>query len=246
MEFIVVFFIGFFVSVLGSMTSGIMAALSLGLLMFTGLSPLAALGVHRVGALSFQLSVFYKLLKHNQVVWSQVIPLTLIGVPAAFIGGFLVLSLDEELLGKIFGGLLLMFIPISVMWPHLGVHQHATSKLRKKIGYGLYALSSVWGSSVIIGVGFLTVYTHAYFLGNTILQTKATTKIPAFIKGVIVLSMFAYAGYVDWQLSLVFAAGMALGGYIGTHYAIKLGNMWLKNILLVTLTGMSIKLIFGL
>ncbi len=58
--------------------------------------------------------------------------------------------------------------------------------------------------------------------------------------------MFAYAGYVDWQLSLVFAAGMALGGYIGTHYAIKLGNMWLKNILLVTLTGMSIKLIFGL
>jgi uncharacterized membrane protein YfcA len=80
----------------------------------------------------------------------------------------------------------------------------------------------------------------------TLLQIKATDKIPNIIKGVVAVSVLAGAGLIDWKLGGAFFCGALLGGFIGTHYSIKIGDVWLRRILFLTVFVVAIKLLLGL
>jgi uncharacterized membrane protein YfcA len=58
--------------------------------------------------------------------------------------------------------------------------------------------------------------------------------------------VYAKADIVDWKLGGVFLVGAFIGAFVGTHYSIKIGDTWLKYILLLSVFLMSMKLIFGL
>ena len=201
--------------------------------------------MYKVGNVGFQLGGLINYLKAEKVLWNYALPLVGIGAVAAFIGGNIVLSVDETLLSKIIGLALFLFVPLSVFNPKLGIVARTVGIKSKTIGYCLYFLSSIWGSSFAIGAGLFNMINQTYFFGMTLLQVKGTAKIPGAVKSIIVLILFAHAGIVNWQLSLIFLVGMFLGSLLGTVYTIRIGDTWLRYFLLVTVFVLSIKLIFG-
>lgn len=246
MELLIIFIIGLAVSFFGSFTSGTVSMLSLTALMMTGLNPLVALGIHRFGLFGLDLGGLVEYTKNKQVVWKMVPILSGLGVLAAIVGSHIILQFDPEVLKKLIGIIAISFIPILLLRPKLGLVEYAVTSVRKKWGYVAYFLTTVWGSSFNIGVGIFILYTHLHFFGQTIIQTKATSKIPGLFKNITVLIVFFGAGFLDFQSGLVYLLGMFIGSTLATKVIVKIGNEWLRNILLVTIGLFSIKLILGL
>lgn len=246
MEFLLIFGAGVAVSFVSSLGSGILGMASLTVLLALGLSPLMALGTFRVASIGFSLGGLYHYIKAKKVVWSLLAPMIVFGAVGTFIGSNLVISLDEQVVGKVIGFALLLFIPVTLLKPKLGLVRETVSATRRWLGHVAFFLSSVWGGSITIGTGFLVLYSQAYFHGLTLLEVKGTNRIPNLLKTLVGIMVFGSAALIDWQTGVIFGAGMLVGSFIGTHYAIKLDDSWLRYILLGTIALFSLKLILGL
>ena len=246
MDLAVIFVIGFVASFFGSFTSSGASLLSFAFLGMYGLSPFAILGIFKVGAVGFQLGGLYNYAKADKIVWRYVLPLTLIGVAGSYVGANIVLSLNEIVLSKIIGIAMFLCVPFSLLKPTLGIQNVQVSNIKERVGYVMSFVTSIWGSSLVVGAGLLNMYSQMYFFGMTILEVRGTTKIPGLIKSVVVLWLFIKADIINWHLALIFLCGTFLGSLVGTHYSVKIGDTWLRYILLVSVLIVSVKLIFGL
>ena len=108
-----------------------------------GLPPHLVLGTHRVGLIGSDIGGLIRYLRSGKILWNLVLPFTLIGLCGAYIGARIVLSLDGEILSKVIGFALLLFIPFSLFKPRLGIVSHAVSQTRKIVGYVGYFLSTI-------------------------------------------------------------------------------------------------------
>lgn len=243
--YILIFILGFGTSFLSSIVSGTLAIFSIASFMYLGLSPHMALGTMRVGAFGYMLGGLRQLVKAKKIAWKLVVPYTIIGVVGAVIGVQIVIAIDEELLARILGFVILIFIPISILKPTLGIESRLVSARERLYGYLSYFLIAIWGGSITIGTGILTHFSQMHYFGLTILELKGTLRIPSLVKNVFTLSLFAYSGLVHWEFGLVFAAGAFFGGMLGVRYALKLGDVWLRRILIASIVLLALKLVLG-
>ncbi len=58
--------------------------------------------------------------------------------------------------------------------------------------------------------------------------------------------MFGVNGLINWQYAFMLFVGMTIGSYVGAHYAIKIGDKWMRNILLIVIFALAVKLILGI
>ena len=245
MEILVIFIIGFTASFFGSFTSSGSSMLAFTFLGLYGISPFAALGIFKVGTFGMQLGGLYNFARADKIIWKRVVTLTLIGIVGAYIGANIVISLDEAVLSKIIGFVLLLCVPLALFKPSLGVLSVQTSLKKEYMGHIMYFLTSIWGYSIVVGAGIVNMYSQAYFYGMSILEIKGTSKIPALIKGLVAITVFVQAGIVNWELGGVFFLGGFAGSFLGTHYSIKIGDTWLRHVLFLSVLVVSIKLILG-
>ena len=242
---IAIFAIGFAATFFGSFMSGAMSAIPVTLMLALGLPPHTVLGIQRVGIVGADLGGLNRYYRSGEIYWPLVLPTVLLGLIGSYLGAKLIISLDEVLLSQIIGFAILLFIPLSLWKPALGTQRTDTSKLKQTFGYLGYFLSVVWGASVHVGMGLFIMYNHLYFFGLTIIGVKATDKIAGVLRSLVVLYFFAAAGLIDWTLGCILFAGMFVGANLGAKYVIKVGNVWLRRILLIMIALLALKLVLG-
>jgi uncharacterized membrane protein YfcA len=76
------------------------------------------------------------------------------------------------------------------------------------------------------------------------IEVLATTVIPWLILSLSSLIIFINSGVIDYRAGIILIVGMAIGGYLGAHFAIKKGNVWVKRIFAVFVLVSAIKLLF--
>ena len=219
--------------------------LSLPALLAFGLPPHLAFGIYRLGVFGFDLGGLIQYVRNKKVVWEYVVPLSVIAIVSGLIGGSLVLSIDETVLSRSVGLFLILLLPVVLFKPTLGIAFETTSKHMKSLGYGAFGLASIYGASIAIGQGMFLVYSIMYFFGLPLINTIATAKIPSALTSLAVLLLFGISGHIDWVLAAFLFLGMTVGSFIGAHYAIKLGNVWLRVILLIAIGALGVKLLLG-
>lgn len=245
MELLIILIIGFLSSFFGSFASGTTSMLSLTGLLTFGLPSYTALATHRFGLFGFDLGGIREYHKENKIDWKLVPILAVVGIVAAYIGSQIILAVDQDLLTKIIGYVILIFIPVMLFKPDMGVVKTEVTKLKKRLGYVAYFFTTIWGSSFNIGVGIFISYTHMYFFGQTILETKATAKIPGLVKNLTVLTAFFMAGILNFHLGIAYLVGMFIGSTLAAKVMLKMGDKWLRNILFLAVGLLALKLILG-
>ena len=65
-----------------------------------------------------------------------------------------------------------------------------------------------------------------------------------FFYTIIALAIFVSKGQANWVLGLTLAVGNATGAWIGSHLAVKMGDKWIKVVLVVAVIGSVIKLLW--
>lgn len=239
---ILVFFVGFFASLFGSIV-GSGGLLSVPMLIFLGLPPQVAIATNKVGAVGLGFGALIRFIKAKKVIWSYVFPLSILSFIAAIIGANVLLSLNSQSIKYIIALLGLLLIPLLIFKSKLGTIHASKSHIKTIFGFLLYFLLIILGG---FGTGAATLIYYVMILcfGLTIIESSATHKIPGLISSVTNLIIFISHGIINWPFGIALFFGMLFGSYAGAHIAIEKGNSWVKILYIIIIFISSVKLLF--
>jgi len=242
-SWILVFLIGLLASFIGTLSAGA-GLISIPLLISLGMPPHIAIATNMLGLIGFDLGPLKNYCKHKKIRWKFAFPFTLMAVLGSALGAKILLEVNEDILSTIIGLMILFMIPFIYMNRNLGIVRNITTKIKVIIGYILRFFIGIWDGFFGAGSGFFSSFTNMSFFGFTIIESKATSKIPSIISSLVALSIFALAGIIDYVNGGILFMGMFVGGYIGGHIIIKKGDKWVKKLYLIVIILLAIKLIF--
>lgn len=244
MELLVIVLIGFVSAFAGSFMTGSLSLISMPLLLVSGVPALAAFGILKVGTLGFDIGGLIRYIQEKKIDWSLFVPLTITSLVGGYIGANLLLSLDESLITKIVGFLILCFTPIVFFQKNLGILNFNVSKRRMWMGHFMSLLAYIYFASFVLGFGIFNSLKQMYFYGLTVIEAKATAKLPTVIGSLGVTAVFWLNGIIVWDYAIALTVGMFAGSYVGVKYAVVLGDLKLKYIFLVSMVGFGSYFLF--
>ncbi len=217
------------------------------MLIFMGLPFAVALATHKVATVALGLGATLRHLKHNQLERRFSAIILLAGVPGVILGASVILAIPPQFALFSLGVLTLGLGLYSVFKPQLGMtytphNQHGSALAVGMLG--LFVIGFLNGS-ITSGTGlFLTIWLIRYF-GLDYQRAVAYTLVLCGLvwngTGALVLG---YLGHIAWGWMPALLAGSIIGGYLGSHIAIKKGNVWIKRSFEIVTILIGLKLIF--
>lgn len=217
-------------------------------LIFLGLSFGVALATHKVASVALGLGAVLRYLTTSRLERQFVCLMLLTGVPGVVLGGSLILQVPDRVaeiaLGLLTGGLGIY----SILKTELGQHYAPLHRDRRGFAIGglmLFFLGFLNGS-LTSGTGlFVTIWLVTWF-GMDYQRAVAytLTMVGLFWNGSGAITL-GILGDIRWDWLPALLAGSLLGGYLGSHLALKHGNRWIKRAFEVVTLLISIKLIIG-
>ncbi|MCD6523142.1 MAG: sulfite exporter TauE/SafE family protein [Candidatus Diapherotrites archaeon] len=230
---------GFFDSVLGA--GGL---ISIPALMFLGFPPQVAIATDRFGTIGQTSTALFKFHKAKKIIWEYVAILSIISLIGSLIGANILLNIDSNLLQRAVGFFLLALLPFAFLKQNIGIKRNKTTKSKSVLGLFIYFLIMIFGGFFGQGTGPLIFYTLTYFLGFTMIEVLATNIIPWFVLSLASLVIFAMNGIINYAVGIILLVGMAIGGYIGAHVALKKGDLWVKRLFALFVIASGVKMLF--
>jgi uncharacterized membrane protein YfcA len=248
LEQFVLFLASFVANWFSALSGGGAGLIQFPMLIFLGLPFGIALATHKVASVALGLGATLRHLRESALERRFSLLILGAGLPGVVLGANTILRVPERAAVLALGVLTLGLGIYSVLKPRLGL-EHAPRNREGKalIGgmAGLFVIGFLNGS-VTSGTGlFLTMWLIHRF-GLDYRRAVAYTLVLCGIfwngAGAMVLGMIGQIAW-DWMPALL--AGSLLGGYIGTHFAIKKGNVWIKRSFEIVTILIGAKLILG-
>ncbi|WLT39396.1 sulfite exporter TauE/SafE family protein [Synechocystis sp. B12] len=108
------------------------------------------------------------------------------------------------------------------------------------MGYGATFILGIYGG--FFSGGYVTMLT-ASFVGlfqMTYVEAIATTKIVNVFSSLIATGIFVTQGVIDYPLGIILSITMFVGGMVGSKVALKINNIWLRRIFIITVIALAI------
>ncbi|MCQ2123008.1 MAG: sulfite exporter TauE/SafE family protein [Fibrobacter sp.] len=240
------FLLGAIVSLINSIAGG-GSTLSLPIMIFLGMPPTVANGTNRIGLIIGNLSSVHNLAKHgylNVKLFKQLFWPSIVGT---FIGlGFLMNAND-----KVFQAIIAVAICLVVIMGRLRKDilgkPPANPPEKLTLGGAIgFALVSVYGCIVQVGVGFVQIFSLTRYTGLDPIHVNALKNCLTTVFLVISTIALGIAGKIVWPIAIVMSAGAWCGGYFGSALQRKKGNKFIENFISVCSIAMAIYLIVDL
>ena len=218
--------------------------LTLPLLIFFGLPAATANGTNRVAI--FCQNIFAITGFKQKGVFP--IRLALLCTPPALIGSYiganLAVSVDEMVFRRLLALVMvavLVFMAIDPM-KRFRCEEVPMTPLRLVILILSFFCVGIYGGFVQAGVGFLII-TALLVHGLDLVRINAVKVLVIFAFTIIALGVFVAHDQVDYVLGFALAVGNSIGGWIGTHFAVKKGHEWIKRFVIVTVLVFALRLL---
>lgn len=95
------------------------------------------------------------------------------------------------------------------------------------------------------GTGTFVLIAFVLWLGDTLARGSANAKVVNFASNLAALLLFTLSDRVLWTIALPMAAGQALGGVIGARLVGRLGDRFVRGMVLVVVVALCAKLASG-
>ena len=218
------------------------------MLIFLGLPFGVALATHKVASVALGLGATLRHLKAHHLERRFSLIILAAGLPGVILGASIILFVPERLATFLLGVLTLGLGVYSVFKPDLGLAHVPKNRDGRALMVGVAGLFFVGflNGSIASGTGlFLTMWLIHHF-GLDYKRAVAYTLVLCGLvwngTGALVLGML---GTVAWTWMPALLAGSILGGYLGSHVAIKQGNLWIKRAFEGITILIGLKLIWG-
>jgi uncharacterized membrane protein YfcA len=166
------------------------------------------------------------------------------------------------LAGSVAGALLLLLIPVralpliisaamiavalfTILKRDAGVIP-ATGEASRGAEIAAYALTfalAVYGG--FFSGGYVTMLTALFvaFFRMTFVEAVSTTKLINIFSSLIATIVFMARGLVDYKLGVLLGLSMFAGAFVGARISLKLNNVWLRRIFLLTVIVLAMKIL---
>jgi len=245
MDIILIIAIGFFAGFINTL-AGSGSLLTLPLLIFMGLPANVANGTNRI-AILLQNVVGVSSFKHQKVFdFKEGIWLALPAVLGSVVGAQLAVDIDEAMMKKFIGGLLIFMFFFILMKPSRWLN--SSEKVQAKPGLWqiiIFFFIGMYGGFIQAGVGFFLLAGLVLGAGFDLVKANAVKVFIVLVYTAFALMVFIMNDQVNYTVGLVLAVGNMAGAFVAARYAVRLGAKFVRYILLATLVVASAKM-FGL
>ncbi|MDD2326038.1 MAG: sulfite exporter TauE/SafE family protein [Alphaproteobacteria bacterium] len=239
---VTLFFVGILTGLIGAM-GGSGGLILVPFMVSCGIPPALALGTARFAAIGAWVIAFKKFNKAGQIRWKQLPFIATIAVFSGALGTCLIIEIDEQYVYPIVGTLLILVSPLALLKKDFGLVAKDMGQKSTILGYLIYALVMIYGGFFGAGTGIMAIFVLVTFLGFRAFEAHATEITAWIVMSVISSAIFIYHDKVNYSYALIIFLSMAIGSYIGSHFALKGGDKWIKRIVCLFSFIIGIKLL---
>ena len=213
-------------------------------LLFAGVPPINALATNKLQSMFGTATAFTNYARKGLVDWRSNWLTVVLVFLAAGIGVIVVQSVSSTALALVIPLLLLgvaLYVLISPRMSDDNAHQRIGPRAYAPIGGLIGFYDGFFGPGT--GSFFTTTLVGLRGLGLT--RATALTKLFNLTSNVAAVLLFAIGGHMFWLLGLCMAGGAMLGGWIGSHTAMRFGAAVIRPLLVTLSLGLTARLLWS-
>lgn len=218
------------------------------MLIFLGLPFGVALATHKVASVALGLGATLRHWRESRLERRFSLIILAAGLPGVVLGANTILHIPAQVAQWALGLLTIGLGLYSWFKPKLGMEHAPRNREGQALASGALGLFVVGflNGSITSGTGlFLTMWLIHHF-GLDYRRAVAYTLVLCGLiwngTGAVVLGLI---GTIAWEWMPALLAGSLIGGYFGSHYALKKGNLWIKRAFEIVTILIGLKLIFS-
>lgn len=221
--------------------------ISLPILIFMGLPGSVANGTLRVGILFqniFAVGGFHS--KGLKLPYPYVLWVAAVSVCGGWIGARLAIDLPDHLFRKILAVIMVIVVVTIVIDKRNNqgpVDERMTWPYQLASIFGFFLLG-IYGGFIQAGIGFLVIAMVSRIHGISLVRTNYIKVFAAILYTGVAVATFTMAGKIIWKTGLVLAIGQAAGAWFGSRWSVGAGDVWIKRLLVLTVSMLVIRLWF--
>ena len=212
-------------------------------LLMSGISPIFALGTHKLQTTVGVGSATLLLLKKKKFDWREIRPIVITAFLGALVGAFAVQYIDTDTLSVI--------VPIVLVIT--GVYFLVAPKLRKFKTSRVLSYRDVVVPAIGFYDGMFGPGTGSFFVMATTVYKRLgliTASIIAkplnFSTNIASVIVFISYGHIVWELALLMMISQIIGSILGAHYLIKANPAVIRVLIVVVSFAMMIKYFYDM
>ncbi|NMF56943.1 sulfite exporter TauE/SafE family protein [Pseudanabaena yagii GIHE-NHR1] len=232
----------FLVTSIISVITGSTSLITVPVMLQTGIEPRTALATNMMALTFMSIGATLPFLKQKTINLSRLPLLILLTLVGSGLGAALLLFVPSKVLPQLVSVFMIAIVIFSLLNHRAGVISKGhPSKIKKFMGYVATLILGIYGG--FFSGGYVTMLTAAYvgLFQMTYVEAIATTKLVNIFSSLFATCLFTLSGIIDYPLGIVLSITMFVGGIIGSKIALKLNNLWLRRIFLVTVIILAIK-----
>lgn len=245
---LILFVASFIANWFSALSGGGAGLIQFPMLIFLGLPFGVALATHKLASVALGLGATIRHFRESHLERRFSLVILGAGLPGVVLGANTILRVPPEFAQLALGILTMGLGLYSVFKPRLGMEHRPRNHEGSALLIGMFGLFVVGflNGSITSGTGlFLTMWLIHHF-GLDYKRAVAYTLVLCGLvwngTGAVVLGMIGTIAW-DWMPALLL--GSLTGGYLGSHFALKKGNQWIKRAFEVVTILIGLKLIIG-
>lgn len=214
------------------------------LLMVPGFTPVMAVATNKVGSIAGTIAssiTYYRRLKPDLRVAG---PMAAVAFAGSYAGAVVAKALPTGVFTPIILVALIVVLLLTILRPQIGAGPGGELGLRtvllRCLPYG--GVIGFYDGVMGPGTGSFLVLGIAAWAHFTFLQASASAKIINTATNLGALAFFIPQGLVVWAVGLLIAVANMAGGHVGARTAVRLGNGFVRAVLIVVVSALIVKL----
>lgn len=232
---IIFIFTGFIAGYIDSIAGG-GGMIQVPVLLYSGIPPVFVLAVNKMAGVLGALMSTIKFASKKKINWKIVSIAIIPCLIASYIGSKLVMFLPDELIQ--WAILIAILVGMMMLFKKSNKIKEEDTKLTKRNIVISTAPVGFYDGLLGPGTGTYMTISMKKFLHLDFLTSTATTKPLNFATNFGSLIAFFLAGKIIWLVGIPMALANIVGSYVGSHYAIKGGENFIKKVLIFVLVFM--------
>ena len=206
------------------------------ILLYSGIPPVFVLATSKVPSLLGTLVATFKYALSKKILWKIVFIAIIPCLIASYIGSSLVMYLSDDIIQWA----ILLSIPLALFFLLKKSTKKDDTNIKLSKKNIILSTAPIGFYDGLLGPGtgtYMTICLKKFLHLDYIIAT-ATTKPLNLATNIGSALAFLFAGKIIWMIAIPMAIANVFGSYIGSHYAIKGGEAFIKKVLIVVLVFM--------
>ncbi len=238
---------GFLAGIINTL-AGNGSAITLSLLILSGMPANVANGTNRIGALVQTITAVLSLRRSQRTLFlfKDSIWFLVPAVMGSLLGAFLAVDVDPIVLKRIIGLIMLLLLGTMVYKPGKWARPTDTSKSHKTVlNWILIFAVAIYGGFLQMGIGIMLLSLLVLVAHYSLRDANIIKLVLAFLFVLPAFVVFVWNGHLEWVPGLLLAIGQGLGAWIGARYILFLpkANTIVRYTLIVILIISSVSLL---